>query len=93
MCSLDVKVKLFKTYCTPLYTAQLWWNYKKVSINKLYRAYHNVFKMFLGVLKFESTSTLCVLFNVPCCAAVIRNLLYRLLPEGIRKTMCLLMLY
>ena len=77
MCSLDVKVKLFKTYCTPLYTAQLWWNYKKVSINKLYRAYHNVFKMFLGVSKFESTSTLCVLFNVPCCAAVIRNLLYR----------------
>ena len=84
MCSLDVKVKLFKTYCTPLYTAQLWWNYKKSSINKLYRAYHNVFKLFLGVSKFESTSMLCVLFNVPCCAAVIRNLIYRFI---IRRNM------
>ncbi len=26
MCSLDVKLKLFKTYCTPMYTSQLWWN-------------------------------------------------------------------
>ena len=27
MCSMDVKVKLFDTYCSPMYTAQLWWNH------------------------------------------------------------------
>ena len=29
MCSLGVKLTLFRTYCSPMYTAQLWWNYKK----------------------------------------------------------------
>ncbi|KAI4809865.1 hypothetical protein KUCAC02_018721 [Chaenocephalus aceratus] len=27
-CSVDVKVSLFKAFCTPLYTAHLWSNYK-----------------------------------------------------------------
>ncbi len=28
MCTADVKVELFisRTFCTPLYTAQIWWN-------------------------------------------------------------------
>ena len=26
MCSLGVKLTLFRTYCSPMYTAQLWWN-------------------------------------------------------------------
>ena len=24
------KLTLFRTYCSPMYTAQLWWNYKKI---------------------------------------------------------------
>ena len=28
-CSPDVKATLFRTYCTALYTAQLWCNYRK----------------------------------------------------------------
>ena len=28
MCTLDVKIKLFKTYCTPMYCAQLWCRFK-----------------------------------------------------------------
>ena len=30
MCSLGVKLTLFRTYYSPMYTAQLWWNYKKI---------------------------------------------------------------
>ena len=29
MCSLGVRLTLVRTYCAPMYTAQLWWNYKK----------------------------------------------------------------
>ncbi len=76
MCSLDAKLKLFKTYCTPMYTSQLWWNYKKASINKLYIAYHNIFQLFPGLSKYESISTWCALMDVPCCAAVIPNLIF-----------------
>ena len=42
MCSLGVKLTLFRTYCSPMYTAQLWWNYKKSTITKLQIAYHNI---------------------------------------------------
>ena len=34
MCSWDVKLTLFQAYCSPLYTAQLWWSHKRASINR-----------------------------------------------------------
>ena len=77
MCSLDVKLSLFRTYCSPMYTAQLWWNYKKCTITKLHTVYHNTFKLLAGVSKYESTSMMCAVFNVQCCQAVIRNLVYK----------------
>ena len=76
MCSLGVKLTLFRTYCSPMYTAQLWWNYKKSTITKLQIAYHNILKMFLGMSKYESTSYLCTLFDIQCCQSVIRKLVY-----------------
>ena len=30
MCSLGVKLTLFRTYCSPMYTAEHWWNYQKI---------------------------------------------------------------
>ena len=79
MCSYDVKLTLFRAYCAPMYTSHLWWKYKKSSINCLYVTYHNTFKKLLGMSKFESTSLLCTAFNVQCCQAVIRNLVFRFL--------------
>ena len=76
MCSLGVKLTLFRTYCSPMNTAQLWWNYKKSTITKLQIAYHNILKMFLGMSKYESTSYLCTLFDIQCCQSVIRKLVY-----------------
>lgn len=74
-CSIDVKVQLFRSYCTPMYTAQLWWSYSKRVLNKLFIAYHNVLKMMCGLSKFERTQALCANINVPHCSAVIRNLI------------------
>jgi hypothetical protein len=54
MCSIDVKVRLFKTFCSAMYTPHLWWNYTKTCIRKLYVAYHTVLKIFLGFSKFDS---------------------------------------
>ena len=36
MCSDNVKVTLFRSYCSSLYTSQLWWKYRVNSIRKLY---------------------------------------------------------
>ena len=39
MCSIDVKLTLFCAYYSPMYSVQLWLNYKKFTINRLHIAY------------------------------------------------------
>ena len=77
MCSIGVRLALFRSFCSPMYTSQLWWNYKKCTMKRLLITYHNVFKMSISMSKYESTSVLCTVYNVLRCQAVIRNLVYR----------------
>ena len=77
MCSTDVKVTLFKSYCSSFYSAQLWTNYTKNAINKLYTAYHNILKLLIGVNKREHNRPICVILNVKFCPALIRNLIHK----------------
>ena len=77
MCSLDVKLELFRSYCSSLYTAHLWTNYTKAVINKLYTAYHNMLKLIVGVSKWEHTRPICVSLKVVYCPALIRKLIYK----------------
>ena len=76
MCSFDVKLELFRSYCSSLYTAHLWINYTKSVINKLYTAYHNMLKLIVGVPKWEHTRPICVSLKVVYCPALIRKLIY-----------------
>ena len=77
MCTLDTKLILFNTYCSSMYTAQLWTNYSRTSINSLYIAYHNILKSLIGVNKREHTTPICVSLNVRSCPTRIRNLFFR----------------
>ena len=77
MCSLDVKLTLFRSYCATLYTAHLWVNFTRTTMNSLYIAYHNMLKLLIGVSKREHTRPICVNLDVPYCPALIRKLVYR----------------
>ena len=77
MCTLEVKIKLFETFCSPLYTAHLWTNYTNTEINKLYSAYHSSLKILVGVPKREYTSPVFAHLNLRTCPAVVRNLVFR----------------
>ena len=77
MCSVEVKVELFKTYCTPLYTAHLWTNYTNLAIKNFYIAYHNVMKLFLGLPKWEHNGPQCVQYNIPHGPALLRSFIYK----------------
>ncbi|CAL4119877.1 unnamed protein product, partial [Meganyctiphanes norvegica] len=77
MCTTEVKATLFRSYCSSFYTAQLWTNYSRNAINKLYIAYHNTMKLFIGVSKREHTRPICVTLNIRYCPALIRNLIYK----------------
>ena len=77
MCSIGVRLARVMSFCYPMYTSQLWWNYKKCNMKRLLITYHNVFKMSISMSKCESNSLLCTVYNVLCCQAVIGNLVYR----------------
>ena len=77
MCSVEVKVMLFKSYCTSLYTAHLWTNYSNKTLNDFYIAYHNVMKLFIGLPKREHNRPLCVTHRIPYGPALIHNYIYK----------------
>ena len=79
MCSMSVKIQLFNTYCSPMYTAQLWWNHTVASFHRLNVAYNNVLRRLLRRPRFCSASGLFAECRIPNCKAVIRNLIFRLM--------------
>ena len=47
-CSSDVKLELFKSYCTSFYCCYLWTAYKKSTFDRLRVAFNNAYRRILG---------------------------------------------
>ncbi len=47
MCSDQVKINIFRAYCTSFYTAPLWFKFKKESLCKLQVAYNDCMRILL----------------------------------------------
>ena len=77
MCSLPVKLELFRAFCSNIYCSHLWWNFKRQTMIKLFTSYHNILKMFIGISKFESTSQTCAVFGVSNCSGMLRKMYFR----------------
>ena len=76
MCSIEVKNTLFRSFCTPMYTCQLWWNFSVQSTHKLNVAYNNAFRFMHHLPTYCSASLMFVVNRVPNCRAVTRNRIY-----------------
>ena len=76
-CSDNVKITLFRAYCTPLYTAPLWVKFKKASFHKLQVAYNDCLRILLIKPRWSSPSDLFCKAGVPTFQAVLRNLMYK----------------
>lgn len=76
-CSDNVKISLFKAYCTPLYTAPLWTKFKKSSIQKLQVAYNDGLRILLKKPRWSSASELFCKVGVNTIHALLRNLMYK----------------
>ena len=63
------------SFCTPMYTCQLWWNFSAQSMHKLNVAYNNAFRFMHHLPTYRSASLMFVV-NRPNCRAVIRNRIY-----------------
>ena len=76
MCSIEVKNTLFRSFCTPMYTCQSWWNFSAQSMHKLNVAYNNAFRFMHHLPTYCSASLMFVVNRVTNCRAVIRNRIY-----------------
>ena len=75
-CSVDVKVNLFRAFCTPLYTAPLWVRFKKASMNKLKVAYNDCMRILMRKPRWTSASELFCNLSISTFHALRRNLMY-----------------
>ena len=67
---------MFRSYCSSLYTSQLWWKYKVSSIKKLYVAYNNAFRMLFRLPRDCSASGMFAVHNVMSCPALVRKFVF-----------------
>ena len=63
MCSIEVKNTLFRSFCTPMYTCQLWWNFSVQSMHKLNVAYNNALIRFMHHLPTYCSASLMFVVN------------------------------
>ena len=75
-CSDDVKVKLYKTYCSSIYCCALISKYHKTVLKKLHIAFNKMFKCLMNVPRRASASTLFVNLNVDNFLVLRRKLVY-----------------
>ena len=72
-CTIDVKMELFRSYCSSLYCCSLWSDYRKASYKKLIVAFNNVHRRMLNLPWRCSTSVMYVDYNLPNLDTVIRR--------------------
>lgn len=65
-CSTDVKITLFRAYCTSLYTCSLWAKYSQKSFGSLRVQFNNAFRAVLGLSRFCSASGMFAAANTDC---------------------------
>ena len=76
-CSDQVKCVLFQTYCTNLYSCQLWFNSTKSSLKTLSTSYNSVLRRLLGICKPCSVGKMFASRGIPTFAEPLRTSIYR----------------
>jgi len=76
-CYDNVKVQLFKTYCSNFYCCQEWASYSKSSYKKLSVEYNNVFRALFKLDRRCSVSQNFLNKNIGCFNILMRKAIYR----------------
>ena len=63
-CSINVKCYLFKTYCSNLYCAPMWFDCTKTALKKLKVAHNISLRRFMGLPWHNSASEMFVILNI-----------------------------
>ena len=72
-CSIDVKLALFRSYCTCFYCPFLWTHYKKSTHSKLRVAFNNVYRRILKLPQRSSASTMYAVNHIDSFEILVRK--------------------
>ena len=76
MCTVCVKMTLFRSFCTSLYACELWWQYMSESLRKLCVSYNHVFRFVCSETRNCSASHVFVSRGLNTCKMLIRKSIY-----------------
>lgn len=71
--SKDVKITLFRAYCTSFYTCSLWVHFTQKSYGALRVQYNNAFRLLLGLPRYCSASGMFAEMRVDCFYTIMRK--------------------
>ena len=71
-CSVNVKCYLFKTYCSNLYCAPMWFDCTNTVLTKLKVAYNNSLRRFMGLPWHNSANEMFVNLNIKSFGELLR---------------------
>ena len=75
-CDDNVKVRLFKAYCSSFYCSQLWSTYCDTSFNKLRSAYNRILRHLFNLPRDCSISAECIRLNLNCFIVTLRKSIF-----------------
>ena len=75
-CTANVKVQLFKTFCSNFYCSHLWTNYYKYTIDKANKAYKKVFSKLFSCTRGESITQKMILLTCNSFNVIRRKSIY-----------------
>ena len=75
-CSIDVKIMLFKTFCTNMYCIHFWSDFTTGNFNKFRVIYNNGFRKLLRLYPFCSASGMYSNSNVKSLPEIMRKAVY-----------------
>ena len=72
-CTIDVKLELFRSFCTSFYCCYLWTGYKKSTFNRLRVAFNNAYRRILDLPWRCSASGMYATYGIYNLEAIIRK--------------------
>ena len=90
MCTETVKIMLFNSHCTSLYTSDMWSKYRNESLRRLCVAYNNIFRKMTFQARDCSASLMFISRGLPTCKMIIRKNVYNLMTNVLQSSNLLL---
>ena len=75
-CDDNIKVRLFKSYCSSFYCSQLWSTYCDTSFTKLRSAHNRIMRYLFSLPQDCSISSECIRLDLDCFIVTVRKSIF-----------------